>query len=292
MIYHLGCHYYHLNRLQANKPVGMTESRVTVKIGSDVVRPLKGEGHVLAWLKKVKLVAKLQKIDKLADFLPLYLEGDALALYLEMSDEDQADVTKLEARLKQAFTEGSFVAFGKLRDMKWSGEQVDVFANDIRKLAGLAGLEGEGLERVVKLTFVNGFSDNISIRLQQLPDIETIDMSALVTAARVLVPAKDRDLAAVAYGTAGHGKSRSVAVTGSANTASTSNAVRGAENFQKRPIKRCFRCNENHMVRFCPMPRPPIICWTCNGEGHVSSQCTHREQGNEKKDIVAPAVSK
>ena len=40
------------------------------------------------------------------------------------------------------------------------------------------------------------------------------------------------------------------------------------------------------------MPRPPIICWTCNGEGHVSSQCTHREQGNEKKDIVAPAVSK
>ena len=38
----------------------------------------------MAWLKKVKLVAKLQNIADLATFLPLYLEVDVLAIYLEM----------------------------------------------------------------------------------------------------------------------------------------------------------------------------------------------------------------
>ena len=36
----------------------------------------------------VQLVAKLQKIDDVASLLPIYLEGDALQLYLEM-DEDK-----------------------------------------------------------------------------------------------------------------------------------------------------------------------------------------------------------
>ena len=50
--------------------------------------------------------------------------------------------------------------------MKWTGEPVDVYANEVRRLAGLAGFSGDGLERIVKLTFVNGFPDNISIELQ------------------------------------------------------------------------------------------------------------------------------
>ena len=58
----------------------------TIKITSDMIKPFIGEGDVVAWLKKVRLVAKLQKITELACFIPLYLEKDALALYLEMDE--------------------------------------------------------------------------------------------------------------------------------------------------------------------------------------------------------------
>ena len=53
-----------------------------VKISSDMMQCFTGEGDVVAWLKKGKLVAKLMGIEDLASFLPLYLEGSALALYL------------------------------------------------------------------------------------------------------------------------------------------------------------------------------------------------------------------
>ena len=53
----------------------------------------------MAWLKKAELVAKLMEIKDLASFIPLFLEGNALALYLEMSEEDQKDEGKIKSRL-------------------------------------------------------------------------------------------------------------------------------------------------------------------------------------------------
>ena len=57
-----------------------------LRLGKDVIPSFSGEGDVVGWIKKVKLVAKLQKVQDLASFIPLFLHGDALALYLEMSN--------------------------------------------------------------------------------------------------------------------------------------------------------------------------------------------------------------
>ena len=51
---------------------------------SRVIRPFNGEGDISAWLAKVELVASLTDVKDVAKFLPLYLEGGALALYLEL----------------------------------------------------------------------------------------------------------------------------------------------------------------------------------------------------------------
>lgn len=117
-----------------------------VKLSSDMMKPYNGKGDVVAWLKKAELVAKLMEIADLASFIPLYLEGDALASYLEMKESDQASAEKIKNRLKEAFTEGMFRAYGRLSCVRWTGEQVDAFANEIRRLAGLAGWKGEGRE--------------------------------------------------------------------------------------------------------------------------------------------------
>ena len=53
-----------------------TNNVVAPRITSDMVKGFSGEGDLVAWLKKAKLVAKLAKIGDLASFVPLYLEGD------------------------------------------------------------------------------------------------------------------------------------------------------------------------------------------------------------------------
>ena len=49
--------------------------------------------------------------------------------------------------------------------IKWTWQQVDVFANEIRQLAGLAGFTNDGLNNIVRLTFVNELLDNINVNL-------------------------------------------------------------------------------------------------------------------------------
>ena len=114
----------------------------------------------------MKLVAKLQKVQDLASFIPLFLHEDALALYLEMSNEDQVQAEQIKMRLVTAFTEGPFEAYEMLKQFKWTGESVDVYTNTIKRLAGLAGYVGIGLDHTAKLAFVTGFPDDVSVALQ------------------------------------------------------------------------------------------------------------------------------
>ena len=62
------------------KEDGSSTVTFTPKITPDMIRSYSGDGDLVAWLTKVKLVARLAKVDDLATFLPLYLEGDALAV--------------------------------------------------------------------------------------------------------------------------------------------------------------------------------------------------------------------
>ncbi len=71
-----------------------------------------GEGNVVAWLK---LVAKLQKIEDAVTLILIYLERNVLTVYLEMGEKDQANAESIEKRLKTAFSEHAFEAYNKLR---------------------------------------------------------------------------------------------------------------------------------------------------------------------------------
>lgn len=233
---------------------------MAAKITMDMIKPYTGEGDVVAWLKKVTLVAKLQKITDLASFIPLYLEGDALALYLELSDEEQADASKIQEKLKSAFADDAFAAYSKLVRLKWTGEPVDVFANEIRRLASLAKFSGEGLENVMKLSFVNGFPDHVSVALQRVPNISKIEMSELISHARILSSKEPSGVSAVTINT---GSNREYVKPNSTNL------FKG----------QCFRCGGPHMIRYCR--EQSIRCYKCNKIGHMANQCPEQVPGNE-----------
>ena len=104
------------------------------------------------------------------------MEGGALAFYLEMDVAKRADYNLLCQELMRAYNDIEFVAYSKLRTAKWTGEPVDVFVNNIRKLARGCGLKGDGLEQVVKLAFVTEFPDHIAVELQQIQDVEKMSV--------------------------------------------------------------------------------------------------------------------
>lgn len=256
-----------------------------------MIQAFEGEGDLVAWLCKVKLVAKLKKISDLASFIPLYLEGDALKIYLELSESEQASAARIEARLKEAFTDSPFVAYGKVVRLKWAGEPVDVYANEIKRLAGLAGFSGEGLDRLVKLTFVNGFPDSVSIELMKMEDISTNSMSAVLARARILAPGKTSAVAAAAL--------KGKADFGSGTRFGESWSFKG----------QCYRCGGPHMIRNCPKDTKErrIVCYRCGKEGHIASRCFAEPgkgkdggdsgevrksvQGNDERGAAAPAVT-
>ena len=67
------------------------------------------------WIDKLELVAKLQKITDLTAFLPLFLAGDAFAVYKQLSDEVKTDFGQLKKALLTAFSVNNFNAYEQLR---------------------------------------------------------------------------------------------------------------------------------------------------------------------------------
>ena len=85
-----------------------------VRISSDIIKPFSGEGDMVVWLKKVRLVVKLQQVDDVGSLLSLYLGDDAWALYMEMEEDDQKQIEQIEAWLKEVFAVDAFAAYRKV----------------------------------------------------------------------------------------------------------------------------------------------------------------------------------
>ena len=258
----------------------------------DFIKPFTGEGDVASFITKVELVATLKKIDDEAKFLPLYLEGHALAIYLEMDETERKDPAKIKNRLREAFCNGPFVAHAKLSSMKWGGEEVDVYANEIRRMAGTAKFEGPSLEHIVKLTFINGLPDYMSVQLQQVGGILDSSLAEILTKARVLTAHKATS--AVAAIATNWRPSRQEGRERASKT-----PLPGRERASKTPLPgsggfrgKCLECGGPHMARHCTVKAPRAIrCYRCGQEGHIAVYCGKGQgQGNEQGETAMLVV--
>ena len=241
---------------------------VKIHISNDIIKPFSSEGDVVAWLKKVRLVVKLQQMDDVANLLPLYLEGDALALYMEMEEDDHNQIEQIKARLKEAFTDDVFAAYRKVTMITWAGERVNVYTNKIRQFFGLAGFKGDGLERLAKLAFITGFPNTVSIELQQAPNIEALTMGDLISRARVLTTTEEQNYDAVAATLSSHSSTRSSPIT---------NVT-------------CYRCNiKGHLAKDCR--KCETWCYRCGECGHGLELLGKMSKGRMHKRQPSPPPS-
>ena len=73
-----------------------------------MVKPCNGSGDISEWLNKFQLVVQLRNMDNEATVLPMFLEGSALSLYLQLADTVKADAASLKNALRDAFSVNPF----------------------------------------------------------------------------------------------------------------------------------------------------------------------------------------
>ena len=105
---------------------------------SDLIKSYKDNnisGEFGTWISKLELVAKLQKIENLKTFVPLFLNGSAFALYEQLSEDVKGDYVKLKKELLTAFILNVYSAYSQLRERALQdNETVDVYLADLRRL--------------------------------------------------------------------------------------------------------------------------------------------------------------
>ncbi len=74
----------------------------------NMIKTFDGTGEVTTWLRKVKLVATLQKMENLAGIIPLFLEGSAFSVYEQMDESDKSSASAIEKVLLDAFAINRF----------------------------------------------------------------------------------------------------------------------------------------------------------------------------------------
>lgn len=247
-------------------------SSLSVKFG-EIIPLYNGEGDFAEWLQKLELVADIQGVKKLEDFLPLFLTGGAFAVFLSLSAVDRKNYKAIVQALTQAFVTNPFAAYESLIARRLHpGESVDVYLAEITKLARIMCPSGAA-EELIKCAFVSGLPSVSKTQLQASCALRTMSLAEVVEKARVLnVPGEASFVARASHG---------------------------------EPQLRCYNCNGvGHMSRNCSSP-PKVKsfptskggeaatarrCFRCDEVGHLARDCEKSKNGQGRLSS-APAAS-
>lgn len=212
------------------------------------------------WCDKLELVAKIQKIKDVSNFMPLFLSGGAFEVYQSLKEDVKSDFTLLKSELMAAFSmdpTNAYVAFSRRTILP--NESVDVYLASLRRLARLISVEPS--DDWIKVAFLAGLPEDVKMQLTAMCRVNTLSLSELVE------------------------KARNIIGTNKTSCLVSQSAVKESET---KEIK--FTDNKNP---YSSRSYSEVVCYQCGGKGHISRQCpsrkswygnkrTEQQSGNEK----------
>ena len=251
-------------------------------------------GDVCGWLKKFEICAKANKWndETKALKLPTLLEGEALAVWLELADDKQADYTSAKEQLCKKLAPLGFVSLDEFHQRKLRPrEPLSVFVHDSKKLLDQAmpGLEADAKKQLVLHQFLAGLPPTVSRQLRAAG--ETKELDTAIERAKLLLALEEQENVRPAAAVSEHDaslevlKAQMTKLTEQVAALSTSSRPRHA-----RRELRCFVCNNpGHVQRDCPSRRRPVrLCYVCGQPGHIARFCQGNYQGAPVKGSRRP----
>ena len=252
---------------------------------ADVVRKFSGDQDVNIWLEQFELIAKLQGEENLAVLIPLFLEGAAYDVYMQLPTEQREDSDELTAALRMAFGMSPAMAFARLKSrVLISGESPDAFMADLRRLARIVARGGDEdtIDQFVVCQFVDGMPEPTRSQLRALKTGADWHVVSVLSCAKAMLQLHDE--ADVERGFMG--LATSSGMKGSAAGRTTGDVASGRSrhcaNEKSASRVRCEVCRRfGHEKSACR-----VRCFRCDSVGHLSRDCTAVISGNDHRGAV------
>lgn len=242
-------------------------------------------GDVCEWLQRFEICSRANKWDNAAQALklPTFLEGEALAVWIELTEEEQSDYNTVKEKLISKLKPAQFVSLDEFHRRKQRPDETPaLYLHELKKLLrqAMPDMDAATRQQLLKHQFLAGLPMAIGRQLRASGETDG-ELNKLVDRARLLMTL-DEQVSTAAVGSEPQRdevqKLHDQVAALTEQVAALTTRKRGPKPF----LRRCFTCNElGHTQYECPSryrrSRNDIRCYACNRVGHLARDC---HQGN------------
>jgi len=261
-------------------------------------------GDVGEWFKRFEICCSANEWNDTtkAAKLPTLLEGEALAIWLELSEDTQKDYKEAKKKIVEKMAPQAFVSLDDFHKRRLHpGEPISVYVHELKKLLDQAmpGLDTGARDQLLLHQFLAGIPRDISKPIRAASDVKSLDQA--MERARLLMAVDSEGPAPVAAVSDTTAYSTQLQeLQGQISELTEQVAMLSTQ--RRAPSRSSIRCHNcggiGHMRRECPTRRrvqDGRHCFNCRSPSHMQRDCPLPRRGNPQgndRGTTAPGNSR